>query len=171
MNILIAVLRLLHIILGIAWVGFGVLLAWIMIPAAERTGERGLAMLRTFYANTPTGMILGISALGTTIAGLILWPLRTVEGTGYLLQAFTDTGSIIMAIGAVFGLLAFGHGATATGRYTGAFTTAAKAHEADSSDANLQALEEAKDKMKLHSNISAWLTVIAVILMSIARYL
>ncbi|MCA9913377.1 MAG: hypothetical protein KC496_08500 [Anaerolineae bacterium] len=169
MDILIVVLRLLHILLGIIWVGFGVLLAWIMIPTAERTGERGQAMLRTFIGYSPIGTVFGISALGTTLAGLIMWPLRTENG--YDLVAFGPAGDIVMSIGAVFGLLAFGHGATATGRYTGAYAAAAKAYDENPSPENAQALEDAKKKFRMHTNISAWLAVVAVVCMAGARYL
>lgn len=168
-TVLVSILRLSHIVTGVIWVGFGALLAWVMIPAAQRTGERGSAMLRTFMTQTPTGTIFGVTALLTTVAGLLLWPLR-VEGA-IDFRAFTNTGDIVMSLGALFGLLAFGHGVTATGRYTRAYGAAATAYDADPSAANLKALEEAADKMRLHTNISAWLALIAVIGMAGARYL
>ncbi len=168
-TVLVTIFRFLHIITGIIWVGFGTLIAWLMIPTAQRMGERGATMLRTFVGYTPVGTILGISALVTTIAGLLLWPFRVQGAIDF--RAFTDTGDIVMAIGAVFGLLAFGHGATATGRYTGVYAAAAKAYDENPSDANSKALEDAQKKMTLHANVSAWLTVIAVVGMAGARYL
>jgi hypothetical protein len=166
---LVTIFRFLHIIFGVIWVGFGTLLAWLMIPTAQRMGERGSTMLRTFVGYSPVGTIIGVSALVTTLAGLLLWPFRVQGAIDF--RAFTGTGDIVMAIGAVFGLLAFGHGATATGRYTGVYAAAAKAYDDDPSDANRAALDDAYSKMKLHANVSAWLTVIAVVCMSGARYL
>ncbi len=168
-TVLVSILRLTHIVTGVIWVGFGILVAWVLIPVAQRTGERGSAMLRTFMAHSPIGTIFGISALVTALAGLLLWPFRVDGAIDFL--GFGPTGDIVMAIGALVGLLAFGHGASATGRYTGVYAAAAKAYDNDPSDANAKALEDARDKMRLHTNVSAWLTLIAVICMSGARYL
>jgi len=168
-TVLVSILRTTHILTGVIWVGFGSLLAWVMVPAAKRAGEKGQSMLRTFVAYSPVGTIFGVTAIVTTVAGLLMWPLR-VEGA-IDFRAFGSTGDIVMALGALFGLLAFGHGAGATGRYTGIFSATAKAYDENPTDANLKALEEAQEKMQLHVNISAWLSLIAVIGMAGARYL
>lgn len=167
-EILVVILRLAHILFGVIWVGFGILAAWVMMPVAKRMGEDGLIMLRTFFGHSMFNRIMPVAAIITTVAGLILWPLRTQSGIDFL--GFTSTGDIVMVIGSVFGLLAFGHGIT-TGRYAGAFAEAAKAYAQEASDANRKAVDEAMRKISMNGNISAILTLIAVIGMSSARYL
>ena len=168
-EIAVVILRFLHIFLGMIWIGFGILAAFVLNPAANRLGENGAIMLRTFYGYTRFGTIIAISSVGTTVAGLILWPLRTQNGMDFL--AFSNTGDIVMSIGAVFGLLAFGHGAFATGRATDAFAKAVKAYDSDPSEANQSTLQAAKKKLFTHGNISAGISLVAVICMSGARYL
>lgn len=164
-----AILRSLHILLGIAWVGLAVVGAWILHPAADRMGANGMTMLRTFYGYSLYNKVFPVAAIGTTLAGLILWPARAVDG--WKLIGYPITGSVVMAVGVVFGLLAFGHGAGATGRFAGVFAKAARDYDENANDDNQQALETAKSKLYLHSNISTWLTVIAAVCMSSARYL
>lgn len=168
MDIVLAVLRPLHVLLGIGWIGFGSLLAWVLHPAADKAGEKGLAMLRTFYSNSTISLIMPIFALGTTLAGLILWGLRA---DGMDLVAFGATGDIVMAVGALAGVLAFGHGASATGRYTRSFKKASQDYDAQSTQANLQTLNQVKAKLFTNTNISAWIALVSVVCMSSARYL
>lgn len=168
MEIALVVLRPLHILLGIVWIGFGSMLAWVLHPAADKAGEKGLAMLRTFYSNSTIGAIMPVAALGTTLAGLILWGIRA---DGMDLSAFGATGDMVMAVGALAGVLAFGHGASATGRYTRLFTKASQDYDANPNQTNLQSLQQVKAKFFTHTNISAWLALVSVVCMSSARYL
>lgn len=169
MDFAVTIFRFVHIITGVIWFGFAALLAWLMHPTAERMGANGMTMLRTFYAYSRIGVVMPVMAITTTVAGLVLWVQRTDSGMDLL--AFGPTGDIVMSIGALAGILAAGHGATATGRYTGAFAQAAKAYDDNPSAENQQIVQEAKSKMYLHSNISTGLTLIALVCMSGARYL
>lgn len=170
MDILTTVLRLSHILGGIIWLGFGAVGAWVVHPLADKLGEKGDMLLRNFYGYSNYNKIFPIAAIVTTAAGLILWVLRA---DGASLRGFTDTGSLVMSIGVVLGLLAFGHGAGATGRFSAAYAKAARVYEeADSpSEAQVAELAEARKKIFTHANISAILTVLAAIAMSSARYL
>lgn len=163
-------LRLSHIFFGILWVGFGVVSAFVLHPLAKSMGEKGHAMLRVFYAYSNYNKIFPIAAIVTTAAGLIMWPAR-VDGMDFI--GFSGTGDIIMIIGALIGLVAFGHGAGATGRFGGEYAKAAKAFEETESPSEEQASELAtlRAKLFLHSNISGILTIIAAVAMASARYL
>lgn len=167
MDILVIVLRLLHIVAGIIWVGFGMVGAWVVHPAAEKLGEKGDTLLRVFYGYSNYNRVFPIVAVLTTLAGLILWGL---QAEGARLVDFTLRGSNVMAIGALFGILAFGHGAGATGRFSDKFAQLAReVEEGDASKAG--ELAEARKKVFTHANISAILTVIAAVAMASARYL
>ena len=69
-------------------------------------------------------------------------------------------------LGALFGLLAFGHGFFALWRSAGQYATLASAAEAD--EGQLQTLE---DKLRRNVRVSMWLAVISLILMAGARYI
>lgn len=164
---LLVILRLIHIISGIAWVGFSAVGAWVVHPVAAQMGEKGNSLLRIFYGYSRYNKIFPIAAILTTLVGLILWGMRA---DGMDLQGFTRTGSIVMSIGVLFGILAFGHGAGATGRFSGNYAKLARAVE-EGDDSKAQELAETRTKLFLHANISAILTVIATVAMASARYL
>lgn len=167
LNSLFPLLRLTHILFGIVWVGFGAFTAFVLHPAAERAGESGQEMLRTFYAYSLNNAIMPIAAVVTTVVGLLMWGIRA---DGMNLAGYTTTGSIVMAIGVVFGLLAFGHGAGATARYSNAFADAAKAYQG-ASEVTMDTLNEAQKKLYLHANISAVLAIVSTVCMAGARYI
>ncbi len=168
-DVLIVVLRAVHILLGTLWFGFGMLAMLILHPAAERMGERGLTLLRLFYGYTRFGIAMPIVSIGTTLAGVILWLMRSDGLTD--LVAFTSTGDLVMIVGAVAGLAAFGHGVAATGKYSEAFAKASIAYDENPSDENMTALKAAKTKLDLHGRISGWMMLVAIVCMTSARYL
>lgn len=167
MDILVTLLRLTHIVAGIVWVGLAATGAWVVHPVGKKLGDKGDSLLRLFYGYSNYNKVFPVVAILTTLAGLILWGMRA---DGMQLQGFTNTGSIVMGIGALFGILAFGHGAGATGRFGGNYAKLARAvEEGDASKAD--ELAETRKKVFTHANISAILTVIAAVAMSSARYL
>lgn len=168
-DLIIVVLRLLHIVMGALWFGVGVCAAWVLMPAAERMGDKGFAMLRTFYISTRFNMLMPIVSIGTTLVGVILWILRSSSITD--LEAFTSTGDLVMIFGALMGLAAFGHGGAATGKYADEFAALAQTYEENPTEENLKTLQAVKEKVRIHGNISAWIVLIAILCMSGARYL
>lgn len=167
---LMVILRPLHVISGMIWFGFGSLAVWILHPAAAKLGAKGESLLRTFYGYSNYGAVVGISAITTSLAGLLMWP-TVVRGADFVTIP-TGTGDIIMMVGAVAGLLAWGHGGAATGKYVGQFAALGKKLEEtpNPSAEDLAAYEDAKKKMFTHTNISAWVTLVAVVCMASARY-
>lgn len=170
MDILLIVLRLLHIFFGMIWVGLGVSAGFVVHPLAASMGDKGDKFLRLFYGYSNIQKIFPVASITTTVAGIILWGMRA---DGAQLQGFTGTGSTVMAIGAIFGLLAFGHGAAATGRFSNAYAQAAReVEESDSpSEEQVSKLAELRAKVFTHGRISGLMTFIAAIAMASARYL
>jgi hypothetical protein len=167
---LLPILRPLHIIFGMLWFGFGSLAVWILHPAAASMGAKGDKLLRAFYGYSRYGAVVGISAITTSIAGLLMWPVL-VDGANH--RVFGNTADVVFVIGAIAGILAWLHGGAATGKYVGKFAALSKALEenADPGSEQLAAYEEAKKKMFVHTNISAWITLVAVLGMALARYM
>jgi len=168
--IVLSILRLTHIFSGMIWLGLGVSGALIVHPVAKSLGEKGDEFMRRYYAYSIVNRVFPAAAILTTLAGLIMWPAR-VDGMDF--AGFGNTGDIVMITGALFGLLAFGHGAAATGRFSDAYGKLAQAiEESDSpSDTQLSELATLRAKVFIHSNISVVLTIIAAVAMSGARYL
>jgi hypothetical protein len=167
---LMVILRPIHIIAGMLWFGYGTLSVWILFPAAAKLGAKGDSLLRLFYGHSMYGTLIAVTAVITSLAGLIMWPVR-IRGVDH--PEFSGTGDIVFAIGALFGVLAWLHGGAATGKFTGQFASLGKALEENPNPSaeQLSAYEEAKRKLMTHANISAWITLVAVLGMAFARYL
>lgn len=168
--IVLSLLRLTHIFFGMIWLGLGISGAVIIHPVAKSLGEKGDELMRRYYAYSIVNRLFPLAAIVTTLAGLIMWSTR-VDGRDF--QGFSDTGDIIMLIGAIFGLLAFGHGAGATGRFSSAYGKLARTVEESDSPSEEQVSELAilQAKVFTHGNISLVSTVIATVAMASARYL
>jgi hypothetical protein len=155
--ILVALLRLIHIVAAMSWFGAG-LVAVFILPISGPNSR----FFHTLYRNSRFGTIFAAAGGLTTLAGLLLY------ATGSHAR-FPGTAGVVLAIGAVFGLFAVGHGGTATGRISEQYVAALEQlPEGTQPSPELNALY---DKMQLHVRISFALMVIALIGMGSARYL
>jgi uncharacterized membrane protein len=166
MDILMVILRLVHIFAGIFWVGTGLFVAIIIIPAMQNM--RSSQLMQMIMRHSRFDMAMTVSALLTTLAGVWLY-VRVSDG--FNADWMRDPGSIVLSIGAVAGLLAFGHGGAALGSITGKYAKLAKALDGEPSAAQQQELMALQARIATHSRISLILMIIAVIGMASARYL
>jgi hypothetical protein len=168
MDFLVVLVRLLHILFAVAWVGMGFTLAMFVGPAAGAAGESGLRFLRSLYVNTK--LPVAIASVGglTVLAGIILYILGSPS-------RFSSTGNMVLGFGAVIGIAAVIHGGAVTGRATRAVAEAlAQNVPADNQPIQTDKLPALRDSMMAlasHSRISFILTVVALIAMGTARYL
>ena len=98
MNLLFALLRLLHIVSAVMWVGLAAAMALYVFPGAAAAGESGFRYMKALYTKTSMAMAFPIVSGVTVLAGIILY----IMGGGN----FTTTGKIILGIGALAGLAA-----------------------------------------------------------------
>ena len=155
----ITVLRLLHIVAGFIWVGAALLISFYLEPTARSSGADGSRFLRTLYRNTNLPRLIPLSALVTTIAGLLLYAMLSYH------EAMSSAMGLILTIGALFGLLAFAHGYIAVWRRAGAYRRLL-ADEGVKADA----LVGVEDSMRRNGRVSMWLALVSLILMAGARY-
>ena len=155
----ITVLRLLHIVPGLIWVGAALLMSFYIEPTARSSGAEGSRFLRALYRNSSFPRLIPLSALVTTIAGLLLYGMLSYH------EAMSSAMGLILTIGALFGLLAFAHGYFAVWRRAGA-SRRLLADEGVEEDA----LAEVEDRMRRNGRVSMWLALVSLILMAGARY-
>lgn len=163
----ITIVRSLHIIFGVLWVGMAFTMAAIFIPFTRNTKNRELMM--RWFAESNFNKIMPINAIVTTLAGLyITGRLYALNGGGWL----SNTGMIVLNTGMIFGLLAFGHG-IALGVLSAKYVRASRAALADGPTQGAEGLDidDLHGRMIRSGNISLVLTFIALITMSAARYL
>jgi len=168
MDLYIVLLRVIHIVAGVFWVGFGAFLVMYLLPAMIAAGNAGSRFYAHMPKRPPIGAAMGISSLLTTLAGLLLY-LR-IFGHSTLPSA---RGYVLM-IGVVLGILAFGHGLMALAPTTSKQEKAIEAFVAagDNPDGKLvDEVNRLNNKMLRNGRVSFILTMIALICMAAARHL
>ncbi|MCY4072485.1 MAG: hypothetical protein OXG60_14425 [Chloroflexi bacterium] len=158
--LIISVLRLSHIVAGLIWVGAAIMMSFYVEPASERSGGDGARFLRTLYGKTNYSRMIPVAAIITTLAGLLLYGMMSYHET------MNSAMGMSITLGALFGLLAFGHGFFALWRSAGRYSDLVKSGDGD--EATLRALE---DKLRRNGRVSMWLAVVSLVLMAGARYI
>jgi hypothetical protein len=167
MDIVIVLLRLLHIVAAFAWFGLGGAVAFFIAPTVMIAGDNGYRFLKTLLTKTPMARLFAPMAGLTMLAGIIMYAM------GY--PNFTQLGNIVLGIGALAGIAAGIHGGALTGRATTALQKALEQHVPDNgqplaADATAQ-LHPLLASMISHSRVSFALMAIALLGMGSARYL
>jgi uncharacterized membrane protein len=161
-DLVLIIVRAVHIFAAIIWVGFGLASGLLIAPAARKMGEQGATVFKAWFAYSAYNRIMAIAAVTTTVAGLYLY-LTGIEGGWY--TKFSQTGSMVLSVGALFGLLAFGHG-IALGNLGNKYAKLVQGE--NPSGEELQALGE---RIARNGRISGILMIIAVLGMILPRYL
>ena len=160
MDIVLVLLRLLHILSAFVWVGLGVALTFYVAPAAVAAGDSGFRFLKSLFLNTAFARIIPITSGLTTLAGILLYLV------GNAASHFSQTGNMVLGIGAAAGLIATIHGGALTGRATTALGAALA-----KDGTPLAQLNDLAAKLLSHARISLVLMIIALVCMGSARYL
>ena len=158
----VVIVRAIHIFAGIIWMGFGLAGGLLIAPAARKMGEQGATVFKAWFAYSAFNRIMAIAAVSTTVAGLYLYA-RVFDGMNHV--AMSRTGSIVLSIGALFGLLAFGHG-IALGRLGDKYAKLVL-----SENPKVEELQALGERIARNGRISGILMIIAVLGMILPRYL
>ena len=109
MNYLVVVLRLIHILGGVFWVGSAVFSGFFVFPAVDATGKAGERFMAYMIANQRISIRIGIAAALTLLAG---GGLYWIDSAGFT-SGWTGTGpgwgfgigGLLGLIGAILGIL------------------------------------------------------------------
>jgi uncharacterized membrane protein len=164
MDIVLIVLRLIHIVAGVIWVGGGILMAVVIGPALAKMGDDGSKFMRALTADRRFTILFPAAAVTTTVAGLLLF------ATGPQ-NRLSNAGFIVLIIGSLAGIGAAGHGGAVLGRLGAAFMALADKVAQNPTPETRAELQAFSAKYTRHLNISVGMMLVAVIGMSLARYL
>lgn len=165
MDIVLAALRLIHIVAAVLWIGLGFTL--IVFVGSVVGDEPSFRYLKALYTRTRLVSVFPAVALVTTLAGILLY----LTGSP---ARFSTAGNIVLGIGAVAGLLTFGHGAGALGPLTAKLAGALAQSVPDDQpipSETLTTLRGLIEKYNSNGRISLILGLIALVGMGAARYL
>ena len=107
MDYVLLILRLLHVLGGIFWVGGALVMAFFITPTIMATAEAGQKFMERLLTQTKFSRAMTIAALSTIIAGFILYWIDSAGFTSDWMMAGPGIG---FGIGAFFALIGFGAG-------------------------------------------------------------
>lgn len=162
----IIIVRALHIVAALLWVGWGLSATFILGGMLQKLGAQAGLVTKAWYLYTPFLRVVPISAIVTVLAGIYLYARREA---GTLVMGSTNQ-QIILGIGAVFGLLAWGHGA-AIGSMSGKYVKLSQEAGDNPKDEQKAQMQELGQKLARNGRISAALMVIALTFMVLPRYI
>jgi hypothetical protein len=168
MDLLMIVLRLLHIVGAIFWVGGGLLMIRFITPTIRMLGPEGIKFFDTLITKTPYNAAFAVAGLSTNIAGAIMY---YKVSDGFDADWIETTNAIVLSIGAVAGLLALGHGMISIGPTIDKYAALVKEVGGGTPTPQQAALGEAlANKLEARGTISLFFMIIAVFGMATWRY-
>lgn len=168
MEIVTIVLRLLHIIPAVFWVGAAWITTFFIEPTATEAGQEGGKFLGQLMTGRRLSVYITVAAILTVLAGWTLWILR------YGVASLSTPTGLGFAIGGVFGLIGLAIGGAVTGPTANRMARlavelgAAKRPPTPEQAAQLAALQS---RLRTASLWSAIFASLALLLMATARYL
>lgn len=170
MDLYIIVLRLAHIVFGVFWVGAVWFNALFLLPSVEATGAEGRKVMQHIAATNFPALMTWSSILVVVSGILLYWK----DSAGFQVAWIGTAAGITLTISGLAGLAVFGDGLFTSRRAAqrlasiGQEVAASGGPPTSPQAAEIQQLAE---KLERGTYRSAYLLAIAVIGMSIARYL
>lgn len=162
-----ALLRLLHILAAVAWVGAGLVQVLMIGPATAAAGESGLRFTKVLNTVSAYRMVFPVGGGLTVLAGILMYVLGRPT-------RFSNTGEMVLGIGAVVGIAAAIHGGAIVSRGTAELVGLLDKYVPNSGAIpadGLAAIRASAAGLASHARISFVLMVVALIAMGGARYI
>ena len=160
-------LRIVHIVAGIVWVGGALIMAFFISPAIGATGEAGQKFVGHLMNNLKFSTRMMIASILTILAGFILYWIDSDGFTSPWMRSGAGTG---FGIGAAFALIGLVFGIL-VGRTTNAMARLGAQIQGKPSPDQMSQLGAFRKQQVTYSYLNAALLILSVIFMAIARYL
>ena len=165
MSTLIIVLRLIHIVGGVFWVGTALLFSFFIIPSIRATSE----VEQKFWGlltKTHLGEVHGISAILTVLAGAGLY---WIDSQGFTSGWMTSGPGLGFGIGGIFGFLGVISGILNALPLRTLAETAAQIQGSPTPE-QMDKIQAAQKRLGVVGRIDSAVLIIALICMATARY-
>jgi uncharacterized membrane protein len=169
LQIYLTVLRIIHIFAAVTWVGGGIFLMSVLTPTVRDAGPDGGRFMLHLSKYGRLGRMLTVSSILTVLAGLLLfYPTTGGLNSSYL----TSPNGITLTIGAIVGLVAFLHGAFASGPITRKMEAVAKQILDQKGPPSAELMQQAQAlgiKLGSTAGVSVGLAALALLFMAAAQ--
>ena len=169
MDVLMIVLRLVHVLGGVFWVGGTFFVVSLVQPTVKATGEEGKKFMQYLGTQSNMSMYLGIAATLTLLSGLWMYGNSFGFGSGWFATGYRAT----LTVGSVLGIIAWAMGYLTQARNAmkmksiGEEIASAGGPPKPEQLLEMQALAE---KMEKSGQVLAVLMALTVVAMSAAQY-
>lgn len=166
MNILMLVLRLVHIVAAIFWGGGALVMELIIKPGIDATGEAGGLFARHLNNTTRISLVMMVAAILTILPGVLLY---WIDSAGFSSAWMRSGAGIGFGIGGVFGVVAlvcgaiFGRSNARLGQISAQITGMPGAEQA----AQIRAIQK---RLRVVSPLHVVAMILAMAFMATARY-
>ena len=163
---LIWLLRIIHIVGGVFWVGGTLTMTFFIGPTIGATADAGQKFVQHLMNNLKFSNRMSAAAGLTVLAGFILYGLDARAGAAWQRSSF----AIGLGIGAGFAIIGFIFGIL-IGRTTKAMAQLGAQFQGKPTNEQMTRMQAIRKQQATYSNISAVALILAVTFMAIARYL
>jgi len=163
---LVWLLRIIHIVGGVIWVGGTLIMTFFIGPTVGATAEAGQKFVAYLMNNLKFSNRMSAAAGLTILAGIILYSLDARAGSAWV-RSGMGTG---LSIGAGFAIIGFIFGIL-IGRTTNAMARLGSQFQGKPTNEQMSQMQTIRKQQALYSNISAVALILAVTFMAVARYL
>lgn len=167
MDILVLILRLLHVVGGVFWVGGAVAMNFFVAPTMRATGDAGKQFAGHLMGRTQFSQFMMYSGIVAIVAGFILYGIDSA----WFSSAWQSSGpGIGFGLGALFALIGMVTGIMngANNRKMGALGAQIQGKPTAEQAAQLAAIQQQQAWVV---PVNTYSLLLALILMAIARYL
>jgi hypothetical protein len=167
----ILVLRIIHIVAGVFWVGSAMFAALLLAPALRGAGPASGQVMNQLVKVQKMPIAMMISSLLTIAAGIWLMMIDSAGSAGVWMKSSTGR---TFGLGAVLAILAFVLGMTVNSpaaKRLGALGAAAAARGGPPTAEEAAQMQRLQGRMSVASQIVTLLLVLATGAMAIARYM
>lgn len=163
---LIWLLRIIHIVAGVFWVGGALFFTFFVGPTVSATGEAGQKFVGHLMNNLKFSTRMAIASGLTILAGATLYALDARAGEAWLQSSF----AIGLGIGAAFAILGFVFGIL-VGRTTKAMAQLGAQFQGKPTAEQMTRIQRMQSQLRTYSIVNVLSLVLATVFMAIARYL
>lgn len=167
MDYLIWLLRIIHIVGGVFWVGGTLIMTFFIAPTMGATGESGQRFVGHLMNNLKFSNRMAIASGSTILAGFILY---WIDSQGFTSSWMSSGAGRGFGIGAGFALIGFIFGIL-IGRTTKAMAQLGAQIQGKPSTDQMNQLQALGKRQATYSAIAVATLVLATVFMAIARYM
>ena len=165
MNILVVILRLLHIIAAVIWGGGALIMEFFIGRAIMATGTSGQQFVQHLMNKIRMHRFMTVAALVTVLAGSVLYWL---DSDGFASAWVRSSTGIGFGVGAGFGLIAFVFGAI-FGSSNAKLAEIGAQVQGKPTDEQLSRIQALQKRIRTVSPIHTYSMILAMIFMATAR--